>query len=144
MVTETEKSTVKAPINVCTYFTKVCYFIYQWNTGDSRTCFPWILLTYGYLSYLHSWMGHQPTANGLKSKSSKSYTQTQFCSEQVCLQKKLNVFDAFQEPYKMHSALGIVNPHVRRHLTVQHKGFHVFLHIKSVWSCHLSSRQDYK
>lgn len=54
MVTETEKSTVKAPINVCTYFTKVLYFIYQWNAGEQSGMFFLNFLTYGCLRYLHS------------------------------------------------------------------------------------------
>lgn len=41
---------------------------------------------------------HLPAANQLKAKSNKSRIQTKFCSEQVCLQKNLNVCDVFCEP----------------------------------------------
>lgn len=83
MVTETEKSTVKAPISVRTCFTKVCYFIYQWNMCDKAE--------YVFLEFFNLWLfeivTHLPAANKLKTESNISCIQTQFCSEQVCLQK---------------------------------------------------------
>lgn len=85
MVTETDKSTVKAPISVFTWFIKVLLHVSMEYVWQSRICFPWIFLTYG---WLFETVTHLPAVNQLKIKSNENCIRTQFCSEQVCLQKK--------------------------------------------------------